>query len=190
MGKLIFKYGTMNSGKTTDLLMKEYHCNQLGFKTFLIKPALDTRSKTIKSRLGIEKEAILLENNEKIHNIVDNLEGYKKVIIFIDEIQFLPIHQVNEIITLVENNDNLIVFCYGLMIDYKNKPFHSSQILSSYANNVEEVKSFCKCGNKAKTHLLKQNGTYTFQGNGIFIGDIEYESVCFKCHKDIYNKFN
>ena len=62
MAKFEFFYGVMNSSKTTNLLQTNFNYKQLGYKTLILKPCLDTRDGvqkgfgTIKSRLIDEKE--------------------------------------------------------------------------------------------------------------------------------------
>lgn len=194
MNRLIFKYGTMNSGKTADLLIREHSYNKLRnkFKTFLFKPEMDTRSKTIKSRIGIEKEAILLGKEQLLSNVLEDLMNFKEtldviekqIIVLVDEVQFLTEEQIMDIVELYKKKD-VIIFCYGLMRNYKNEIFPSSDLLTEYATNIKEIQSFCECGNLARTHLLKQNGQYVLQGDGIFVGDTEYSSVCFDCYENV-----
>ena len=63
MAKLYFRYGAMGSSKTANALMVEYNYMERGKKALLVKPRLDSRDGdyTIRSRMGLEKEGILLE---------------------------------------------------------------------------------------------------------------------------------
>ena len=76
--KLYFYYGVMGSSKTANALMKKFSFEERGKKVLLLKPSLDTRSgKTIiKSRVGLSSEAIVIENNSKICDII-NLKNNK-----------------------------------------------------------------------------------------------------------------
>ena len=43
MAKLYFKYGAMNSGKSTILLQTAYNYEELGHKVLIAKPKFDTK---------------------------------------------------------------------------------------------------------------------------------------------------
>ena len=64
MAKLYFYYGAMGSSKTANALMTEYNYRERGQKPLLVKTSLDKRDGelVIRSRIGLEKECILLEN--------------------------------------------------------------------------------------------------------------------------------
>lgn len=186
MGILTFKYGTMKGGKTADLLMSAYHCQENNFKVYLIKPTLDTRNDDkIKSRIGLQEKALLLKENQSIYDLINinglNVEGKYITYIFIDEVQFLNKEQVKELFSL-SKIPNINIVCYGLRLNYLNKGFVGSKELLIYADEIEEIKTICKCGEKAITHLLKINGEYVFDGEEIYIGDKEFESVCYLCY--------
>jgi thymidine kinase len=61
MAKLYFRYGAMNSGKTTALLQVAHNYKERDMNTIIIKPAIDTKGNNkIVSRLGVEKEVDVL----------------------------------------------------------------------------------------------------------------------------------
>jgi len=43
MAKLYFRYGAMNSGKTTAIIQVAHNYEERGMKVILIKPLLDTK---------------------------------------------------------------------------------------------------------------------------------------------------
>ena len=54
MAKLYFRYGAMNSGKTTALMQVAYNYKERGMRVLILKPAIDTKGQdSIVSRLGI-----------------------------------------------------------------------------------------------------------------------------------------
>ena len=54
MAKLYFRYGAMNSGKTTALMQVAYNYKERGMRVLILKPAVDTKGQdSIVSRLGI-----------------------------------------------------------------------------------------------------------------------------------------
>lgn len=61
MAKLYFRYGAMNSGKSTALLQVAYNYEERGQRVLLAKPAVDTKGDTqILSRLGVTREVDFL----------------------------------------------------------------------------------------------------------------------------------
>ncbi len=44
MAKLYFRYGAMNSGKTTALMQVAYNYKERGMRVLILKPAIDTRA--------------------------------------------------------------------------------------------------------------------------------------------------
>ena len=59
MAKLYFRYGTMDSAKTLNLLAVAHNYRKQGKRCALMKPRLDTRfgAALIRSRSGLEAEA-------------------------------------------------------------------------------------------------------------------------------------
>ena len=47
MAKLNFKYATMNSGKTIDLIRTAYNYTENGFRVLVMKPKKDTKGNEI-----------------------------------------------------------------------------------------------------------------------------------------------
>lgn len=183
MAKLFFRYGTMSASKSTELLITAHNYEQKGMKVLVMKPNIDTRDKGIKSRLGIERKCdITFGKNINLFDLFYILE-YKDNIncILIDEAQFLTKTQVVDLLHIVIKF-NIPVICYGLKIDYMCNGFEGSNALLTLAHDIKELKTVCKCGKKATTHLLKIDNKYIFNGNQTIIGDSEYESVCYDCY--------
>ena len=67
MAKLYFRYGTMGSSKTLNLLAVAHNYRQQGKKVLLMKPGLDDRfgKDRIKSRAGLEMQADILIEDER-----------------------------------------------------------------------------------------------------------------------------
>ena len=61
MSKLFFRYGAMNSGKSTSMLQVAHNYEERGQHVLLIKPAKDTKGNDqIVSRLGVARSADLV----------------------------------------------------------------------------------------------------------------------------------
>ena len=61
MAKLYFRYGAMNSGKSTGLLQTAYNYEERGQRVLLIKAVVDTKGEDfVVSRLGVSRRVDLL----------------------------------------------------------------------------------------------------------------------------------
>jgi len=105
MAKLYFYYSTMNAGKTTVLLQSAHNYRERGMKPLLFTPALDNRHKTgvIKSRIGLEAEAIAFESEDDLFSRVkQQLEQENIHCVLVDEAQFLTREQVYQLSEVVD----------------------------------------------------------------------------------------
>lgn len=189
MSKLYFRYGAMSSGKSAALLQVAHNYEQKGMLAILIKPAIDTKAKNkISSRIGIEREVdILLAATDKI---IDKIESVKPHAIIIDEAQFLTAAQIDELYIITKKYD-IPVLCYGLRCDFQMNPFEGSARLLQIADDIEELKTICRCGAKATQNLRLINGEPVFEGKQIEIDNhtkVEYDGVCGKCYLKLRRK--
>lgn len=194
MAKLFFRYGAMNSGKSTALLQVAYNYEERGMKVLLVKAKVDSKgSNKLVSRLGVERKADFLVD-EKL-NLYEAISQWSKDVekvscVLVDEAQFLdPVH-VEQLFNLTVY-DNIPVICYGLRTDFQTKLFPGSNRLFSLAHSIEELKTICRCGKKAIMNGRKINGKFIFEGSQVAIdgsADITYESLCATCYfKEIEN---
>ena len=186
MNRLYFKYGAMGSSKTAQALMCRFNYIQKGFNVLLIKPSVDNRFEENKSevvsRIGLRADCIKFNSTSSILDIFDEENKKKKVdVVIVDECQFLATNQVEELKLL---SKNMPVLCFGLLTNFQTKLFEGSKRLIELADSLEEIKSVCKCGNKATVNARIVNGKITNEGNEILIGAEEsYESMCYWCYK-------
>ena len=83
------------------------------------------------------------------------------------------------------------VICYGLRTDFKMEGFEGSERLLLIAHSIEEMKTICKCGNKALLNGRKINGKFVFSGEQVAIDNVdnvEYESLCGQCYYKYKNE--
>ena len=185
MSKLYFRYGAMNSGKSTLLLQTAHNYEERGMKIIIIKPSCDTKAENrISSRLGAEREVeVLLNKNDDIYKIIE--EKYKNIsCILVDEAQFLTREQVDQLLKITVLQD-IPVIAYGLRTDFKTNGFPGSTRLLEIAHTIEEMKTICRCGKKAMFNARFINGEMTTDGDQIAIDnsqEITYESMCPKCY--------
>src|SRR5574344_1142624 len=185
MSKLYFRYGAMNSGKTTLLLQVAHNYEERGMKVAILKPGIDTKGDNkILTRIGLERKVdhIILKD-EKL-SIYLNKINKDIVCILVDESQFLTRDQVDELFMFSKLKD-VPVICYGLRTDFKTMAFPGSLRLFEVADEMEELYTICRCGKKAKFNGRKVNGEFTSSGDQVAIdgeANVEYESLCGKCY--------
>lgn len=182
MAKLYFRYGTVGSAKTLNLLAVAHNYRQQGKKVLLMKPDFDSRfgKEQIKSRAGLEMQADVL--------IVDELSlrgiDYTNVsCILVDEAQFLS-GKVIESLRQITLDSSIPVICYGLRTDFKSRLFEGSMRLMELADSIEEVKATCcYCNRKSIMNLKHVNGVATSEGPSVELGaDEKYLPACYKCY--------
>jgi thymidine kinase len=188
MAKLYFKYGTMASGKSLDLLKICYNYEENNKIVLILTSSKDSRSTgTIKSRTGLEKEAISIDENQNVLFIINEMvnQGFKPDCILVDEVQFFSEKQIYEFADIVDELD-IPVICFGLRSNFKMRKFNSSSILMSIADSIEEIKTICfECGKKKSiVNARFDNGNIIIDGEEIKIGGNEsYKPLCRKCYK-------
>ena len=186
MAKLYFRYGTVGSAKTLNLLAVAHNYRQQSKEVLLLKPSMDDRfgKEFIQSRAGLRMSADLLLSDDSVIN-EDLLRNISCVLV--DEAQFLSAKIIDQFRDIATNH-NVPVICYGLRSDFKTKLFEGSKRLLELADTVEEIKTTCNfCNKKSIFNLRVQNGVPTAEGASIQIGDPDYEKylpVCAVC----YNK--
>ena len=194
MSKLYFRYGAMNSGKSTNLMQVAHNYEERGMRVLLIKPSTDKKGgDKLVSRLGVERKVDLLINDDQnIYNEVKKWqdEKYKIDCILVDEVQFFKAYQIDQLFEIAVCLD-IPVICYGLRTDFKMQGFEGSTRLLLLAHSIEELKTICKCGKKAILNGRKINGKFVFEGEQVAIDNIdnvEYESLCGHCYFKFKNQ--
>jgi thymidine kinase len=185
MPKLYFRYGTMNSSKTANLLMVAHNYKTQGKKALIFKPEIDDRfgKNVIKSRTGLSDEVdVIISEDTKLDNILleDNV-----VCILVDEANFLLPKHVDQLRNFTKY---VPVICYGLRTDYKSNFFPGSQRLMEIADTIEEIKTICvTCHKKSiinakfslvegKKYIIKTGSDKPDLG-----AEEKYQSMCWEC---------
>lgn len=194
MSKLFYYYGSMASAKTLRLLSTAYNFEEKGVQIMVLKPALDTRDGEgiIRSRAGLERKCIMIDKDVNLYkaiktykNVLDaQFESLKWVII--DECQFLTEEQVDQLSDVVDFLD-ISVMCFGLRTDFQSHLFLGSKRLFEIADDIEEIKSTCECGeNKTSINArFDENGEIIIEGSQVEIGGNErYRAICRRCWKN------
>ena len=183
MAKMHFKYATMNSGKSIDLIRTAFNYEENGFKVLIMKPKIDTKAgNKISSRIGIERCVDELIDSDS--SIYDLFSKYVDVnAIFVDESQFLTPNQVDEFFIISKVFD-IPVICYGLRLNFRGDSFPGSKRLLEVCEELEELPTLCNCGEIARYVGRKVQGEYELDGEEIVIDgkkDVEYIPLCGDC---------
>ena len=188
MAKLYFRYGTMNCGKTTALIQVDYNYRERGMNTVIVKPDTDTKgSDKLISRLDIEQNVdIIAGAMDDLYVMIEKWKAEKGGVhcVLIDEAQFLTRDQVDQLFKVAVIL-NIPVICYGLRTDFLLNGFEGSERLLLLAQSIEELKTICKCGQKAVANGRKIENRFVFEGEQVAIegeNRVEYESLCAKCY--------
>lgn len=194
MSKLYFRYGAMNSGKSTHLMQVAYNYKERGMRVLLIKPSTDKKGgDRLVSRLGVEVKVDMIVDKYTsiLSEVKENIElGGKLDCILVDEVQFMKKYQIDQLFEIAVTLE-IPVICYGLRTDFKMEGFEGSERLLLIAHSIEEMKTICKCGNKALLNGRKINGKFVFSGDQIAIDtvdNVEYESLCGQCYYKYKNE--
>lgn len=178
MAKLYFYHGAMGSSKTANALMTEYNYRERGQKALLSKTNTDTRDgvNKIKSRIGLEKECVLLSEVCRMSD--EEIKKYDAVVV--DEIQFAKEKQVDFLAHIVDDL-NVPVLCYGLRTDFQLHLFEGSRRLLELADEIKEVKTVCWCGKKAICNARYNENGIVREGSQVMLGaNDEYVALCRK----------
>ena len=122
MADMVFKYSTINSGKTINILQTADSYEKNNFQVVLIKSIKDTKGKNkvlssnnMERKVDIvlrEDESLLRDRNYKIY--------YTAKVILVDEVELLNQTQVKEL-WMIAHLINIPVICYGLRSNFKGK---------------------------------------------------------------------
>jgi len=197
VAKLYFRYGAMNSGKSTGLLQAAYNYEERGHRVLLAKPSVDTKGdREIVSRLGVTRTVdIVFGPDADVRAAVteagatdpesDRLDGMVRPVscVLVDEAQFLTPRQVDDLLRIAVL-DEVPVITYGIRTDFRTEAFPGSARLLEVAHSLEELKTICRCGRKAVFNARKVDGRLVFDGSQVAIDgvDVTYESLCANCY--------
>ncbi|WP_431246756.1 thymidine kinase [Leifsonia xyli] len=192
MAKLYFRYGAMNSGKSTAMLQAAYNYEERGHRVLLAKPSIDTKGDLgILSRLGVTRQVDFLitpetdaygafqrQRERTIKRFATDVSA-----LLVDEAQFLTEAQVDDLLRIALL-DSIPVLAYGIRTDFQTVAFPGSRRLLEVAHSLEELKTICRCGRKAIFNARKIDGVFVFDGDQVAIdgASVSYESLCGNCY--------
>ena len=91
MAKLYFRYGAMNSGKSTALMQVAHNYEEQGMQVLILKPQVDTKGgDELVSRLGVHRKADrLIRPDMDVFEVVrEASQATKLACVLCDESQF------------------------------------------------------------------------------------------------------
>jgi len=187
--KLYFRYGSMGSGKSIELLRTNFNYKEKNQNTFLLTSILDDRYGIgkITTRIGLDSDAEIIDKNTNLFKLIKKKHFDEKYIncVLIDESQFLTKKHIWQLTDVVDNL-GIPVICYGLKIDYRGELFEGSKYLLMLADAIDEIRTVCTCGKKATMIVRYLDNKPVFDGEQIIIGGNEtYTSYCRKCWKKL-----
>jgi thymidine kinase len=178
----------MNCGKSTALIQVDYNYRERSMNTMIIKPETDTKGNDkVISRLGVERTADILSTpDNNLYEIIEKWQREKGPFhcVLVDEAQFLTYSQVDQLFEVAVIQE-IPVICYGLRTDFLLNGFEGSARLLLMAHSIEELKTICKCGQKAVANGRRIGGKFVFEGAQVAIegeADVVYESLCATCY--------
>jgi thymidine kinase len=183
MPKLYFRYGTMSSAKTLNLLAVAHNYTAQGKRVLLLKPEIDTRHPDIHSRAGLTRPAdIIVKGVSDLVSASVHPELYDCVLV--DEVQFFDPECIDVFHDWAIHHCPVI--CYGLRTDCFTKLFDASRRLFELAETIEEIKTTCQhCNKKAifNRRLPSASAPAVSSSSSSMThieigGDEKYEAVC------------
>lgn len=208
MAKLYFRYGAMNSGKSTALLQAAYNYEERGQQVLLAKPTIDSKGDAaIVSRLGVSRpvDFTIAPEDDVLAVFMIRREqtiretGKDVACLLLDEAQFLGEQQIDDLLRIAIDED-VPVLAYGIRTDFQTVAFPGSRRLLEIAHSLEELKTICRCGRKAIFNARTVDGEFVFDGDQVAIdtstglsagtstglsaggADVGYESLCGACY--------
>jgi thymidine kinase len=185
---LKFRYATMGSGKSAEIISIIRNYEECGFDGLTLIPKIDVDSNgEISSRNGYKVKAIIFDNNDNVLDLVKKeIESGRDIkYVIVDESQFLTEDQVWQLTDIVDYL-KINVLAYGLLTDSFTNFFPGSDLLTRVADVRQElttVHRLCPvCGKKAIINARVVNGEVIKEGEQVQIKNqdevVHYIPLC------------
>lgn len=181
----------MDSGKSTLALQTAHNHKSRGRSGLIFTNKDRAGSGVISSRLGLQSEAIEVEETVDIHRlVVERLSlGDRIDYIICDEAQFYQPIQIDQLAQIVDGL-GIDVYAFGILADFRTKLFPGSARLVELADRVNtlQVEALCWCGSRATHNARTINGAMVTEGEQVVVGDVgqgdtvAYEVLCRRHH--------
>ncbi|PGZ29523.1 thymidine kinase [Bacillus anthracis] len=167
--------GGMFSGKSSELQRQGKRHMLRGHKVLFLKPSIDTRysEDEIVTHDGRKVKAENVRSDELFHERI----GTDIDVVLIDEVQFFGASLLTNVNKLLRKG--IRVYCAGLDLDFKGRPFGVTPFLMAQADNIVKLHAVCdKCGGDAWKTSRKNDDTEL-----VSLGEKEnYYPICRKCY--------
>jgi thymidine kinase len=180
--------GPMFSGKTEYLLSQAAKLRAVGYEVVAFKSIIDTRSpNALTSRIGTSFPAVMVTRWEDIYRLTV-MGNYRKQVILIDEIQFMPEQSMDgrtagrfvwDMKQSIQHEFHIKIICSGLLYTTEQKPFHTTQSILTVTDKITHCTALCKlCESTAAFTICTERKT-----TDVVVGDSEkYEPRCGNCY--------
>jgi thymidine kinase len=169
MATLRFSFGTMGSGKSTMALQIHHNLASRGLSGLLLT-TLDREGAQVTSRLGVSAQAIEVERDVDI--LAMCIDRAPLDYLVCDEAQFYTVEQCDQLGRVVDEL-GVDVFAFGLLTDFRGLLFEGTKRLLEIADErvAMQVEARCWCGARATHNARVVNGSVTFEGETVVVGD-------------------
>ena len=171
MATLRFSFGTMGSGKSTMAL--QIHHNLASRDLYgLLLTTLDREGAQVTSRLGVAAQAIEVEPDLDLYKLA--IDKWPLHYLVCDEAQFYSTDQCDQLGRVVDDL-GIDVFAFGLITDFRGELFEGTKRLLEIADErvAMQVEARCWCGARATHNARVVNGTITYEGETVVVGDTD-----------------
>lgn len=181
---LEFRYGSMNVGKSTQLLQAAFNFRESGMEVAIYTAAVDDRDAKgfVTSRLGISAPAREFDRDTDFLKEIERPELRGIVCLLVDEAQFISPDQAKQLHKVAAQH-GLPVIAFGLRSDFRGEPFPGAAYLLSLAEKVQEMPATCRCSETSTMNArFDEQGNRMWEGPQVLIGGNDrYRQVCSKC---------
>ncbi len=188
MGRITFLTGTMSSGKTTHLLQSHFNIEDAFPGQVLLINKNDRSGESVCSnRMGGMSLSCGVTDDTNIVDLVSKHEqetDEKISFIFVDEVQFFTIRQIEQLVHLTDVQ-NINIYAYGLLTSYKGELFTASKRMIELCDKIVQISNGmrCWCGDHATHNALYLGGHRANSGNETVVDNtdgIDYRVMCRK----------
>lgn len=183
MAKLYFRYGTVCSAKSAELINVASNYKYQKKNVIIFQSEINIRDKEghVCSRTGQEFPCYTVsDNTDLFHVIANELKDLDQIsCVLVDEVHMLTVEHVEQL-RKISIAFKIPVIAYGLLRSFKSTLFESSKRMTELADKIEEIKTTCfYCNKKATQNLKLVNGKPIYSGNDLEVGGLElYHPVC------------
>lgn len=186
MARITFLTGTMSSGKTTHLLQAHFNIEDAFPGQVILLNKNDRSGESICSnRMGGMSISHGVDDSTSIIEVVSHHEQQRDMklkYIFVDEVQFFTVDQVDELAYLADVHD-ITVNAYGLLTSYKGELFMATRRILELADRIIQINNGmrCWCGQRATHNGLYLNGKKANSGMDTVVDNseaVDYQVMC------------